>query len=466
MNNCRYSLCENHIFKKNGTVFLYDIKNLNLYEIDSECEKAINLLSKGVENTDINQQLISELISVGIISDGKADNEAEAEKYSPNKNIHNMVLELANDCNLNCKYCYGDGGSYGRKREMMSFETAKQAVDFLVANSGDIKELCIIFFGGEPLLNFKVMKSLIEYCKSIEDKIDKKINFAMTTNGTVLTDEIYDYIKKYNITLTLSIDGPKNVHDNYRCYVNGKGSFDVINPNIKKLLDLKKGDIMARATVCHPNLNLNDIFKEFKAMGFNSVALSLVDAKDTSELHIKPEDFKILANELDAMSEDFIDAIKNKKKYPYRLFFDIIALVYEKMKIIQPCGAGRAMIAVGTDGVLYPCQRFMGMSEYSFGNVYNGVSGKVRDEFLSTTVENKEKCTNCWARYLCGGGCPHMSAKANQTITKAPEFFCDYTRYIYELGLYMYWRLKEWDEDIFRKNFERHETEKMESEVI
>lgn len=461
-----YKLCENHIFKKNGTAFLYDIKNLNLYEIDSECEKAINLLSKGIENANINQQLIKELTNAGIISDEKVDNEAKEEKYTPNRNVHNMVLELANDCNLNCKYCYGDGGSYGRKREMMSFETAKQAVDFLVANSGDIKELCIIFFGGEPLLNFKVMKAVIEYCKSIEEKVDKKFGFSMTTNGTILTDEIYEYIKKYNIALTLSIDGPKNVQDDYRCYVDGKGSFDVITPNIKKLLNLKKGNIMARATVCHPNLNLSSIFEDLASMGFNNVALSLVDAKDTSELRIRNDDFKVLTNELDAMSEDYIDTVKNKKKYPYRLFFDIIALIYGKMKAYQPCGAGRAMIAVGTDGILYPCQRFMGMQNYTFGDVYNGVSGKVRDEFLNTTVENKEKCTDCWARYLCGGGCPHMSAKANQTITKAPEFFCDYTRYIYELGLYMYWRLKVWDEDIFRKSFEKKEPEKMESEVI
>lgn len=176
---------------------------------------------------------------------------------------------------------------------------------------------------------------------------------------------------------------------------------------------------MARATVCHPNLNINDIFKELRAMGFNSVVLSLVDAKNTSELRIRSEDFKALTNELDAMSEDFIDAVKNKKKYPYRLFFDVIALVYQKMKVIQPCGAGRAMIAVGTDGILYPCQRFMGMSDYSYGDVHSGISGKVRDEFLNTTVENKEKCTTCWAKYLCGGGCPQ---KRIRLLKKRPNF--------------------------------------------
>ncbi|HEX2939158.1 MAG TPA: radical SAM protein [Ruminiclostridium sp.] len=463
----KYKICENHMFKKNGLSFFYDVGNLNVYRINDECAAAVEKLNHGADTAEINKDLIEQLVSAGILIDENS-NEGQKDKlqYKSNRDVRNMVLELANDCNLNCKYCYGDGGSYGRKREMMSAETALRAVDFLVENSGNSRMLNITFFGGEPLLNFKVMKATVEYCKSIEENTNKKFTFTMTTNATILTDEIYEFIKKYNIGLTISIDGPKDVQDNYRCYVNGKGSYDVIIPNIKKLLDLKKGNIMARATICHPNLNLSDIFDGLTSMGFNSIALSPVDAKETSKLRITPEDFEIFNQEQNKMAEFFVEAMKNNSKYPYRQFFDVIERIYMKKKVLQPCGAGRGMIAVGTDGILYPCQRFMGMDEFSFGDIHKGITGGNRNKFLDTTVENKEGCSTCWARYLCGGGCPHTSAKANNTIEKAADSFCDSLKGLYELGFYMYCKLKDWDQDIFRKRFEKSETEKMENPAV
>ena len=372
MTNTGVIISEHHIFSKGGTSLLYDVNNMNLYEISGECRDIIEAIDSGkpVENGcgEDYDMVLDALKAAGmLISEAEnSPDEAESEvtsviKAESKENIHftHIILELANDCNLNCKYCYGDGGSYGRKREMMSLETAKKAVDFLVNNSGEGRNLGIVFFGGEPLMNFKVMKAVAHYCRAISAGTDKKFSYSMTTNGTILNDEIYEFIKENNISLTLSIDGPKNIQDCYRCYVSGKGSYDVLLPNIQKLVELKKGNLLARATVCHPNLNLNDILNELWKLKFKSIALSLVDAKETSDLYIKDEDFPVLLDEVWKLSDAYIESAKAGKHHPYFLLDAIIQDIYEKYEKRIACGAGRGAIAIGTDGKFYPCQRFM-----------------------------------------------------------------------------------------------------------
>ena len=455
-----------HLFKYNGNNFLFNGELLRLYKIDSSNEKIYELYNKyGYENPFTpkgNDELWNELIEANIVYDyEKFINSQQNKKDTPvdeatKKHIlTNVVLQISNDCNLNCKYCYGDGGSYGRKREFMTFEIAKKGIDYLISNSGNLKEILITFFGGEPLLNFELIKEIISYCSEKEKIYNKKFRYCMTTNGTIVNDEIIEYIKKYKISTMLSMDGGKEIQDCYRCYENGTGSFEIIKDNIEKFKEARGGFLSARATVCKPNMNLVEIRNDLLKLGFTNVIMSNVDTSHDSPLFIGKKERNEYISNFKKLADVLINEAKNGDGLKNIFVSETLRALYFKILKIKSCSAGESGFAIGSDGNIYPCHRFMGMPDYIVGNVYTGIDFSLIDIYSHANVHEKEECKKCWAKYICGGGCLHTCVAQGGSPMDVPECYCDTYRDMYEIVLYIYYVLKTWDEDYFRNLLEK-----------
>ena len=458
-------LTETHLFEKHGVYFAFLPQNLQLYQIDQDTFNEIAALQSkyGTESSFYYED--DELLKSGIIYESDEPQGDTFKQWIESSNtdnteskippIRNTVLEIANDCNLNCIYCYGDGGSYGRKRELMSFNTAKRAIDLMVANSEGVSDLAVIFFGGEPLINFSVVKETLTYCKSIESNVGKKFSFSMTTNGTILNDEIFDFIKDNRVSVMISMDGGEELQNKHRCYCNGNGSFNDIKKNIVRFKEARGGFLTARATVCRTDIRFKKIRDDLLDLGFTNAITSMVDTREDSPLFIGGDYCDKILEQYEILSEDFIDAIKTGKKQLNNLISDGLDRLYFKRLKIRSCNAGNGGIAVGTDGNIYPCHRFMGMPEYIIGDLEFGINETSRGKYRTATIYTKDECKDCWARYLCSGGCAHTSAIHGGDVFHAPTCYCDIYKGLYEIILHTYWKLKEFDENIIKNRLEK-----------
>lgn len=453
-------MAELHLFKKRGKYFVFIPYNLRLFEVDQDTYNDLaEMFAKYGTKTPVMSD-DEQYIEAGILYEAEesmgdpVQTRCEADELAMSEEkesvpIHDVVLQIANDCNLNCIYCYGDGGSYGRERELMTLETAKKAIDVMVENCGDAETLSVVFFGGEPLINFEVVKATWEYCQEIAEKTGKKFRYSMTTNGTILTDEIYHFIKDNKVSVLISIDGGKDIQDQHRCYCDGRGSFEEVQKNIERFKEARGGYLTARATVCSTDIRFLKIRNDLLAMGFTNAITSMVDTSEDSPLFIGGEYTDRVLEQYELLADDFIEAVKRGDKGLNNLFAEAIDRLYYKRIKIRGCSAGGTSLAVGTDGNLYPCHRFMGMPEYIVGTLETGVDQEAQAKYREATVYRKEGCKTCWARYLCCGGCSHTSANHGD-IFKAPECYCDIYKGLYELVLYCYWSLKDWDENALR----------------
>lgn len=447
------------------TSLLFDGDNLNIYEINKEdCLKLNRFIERSIcDNLIFNQEDIKDEL-LKVLFDKKIIVEKDEYDKLLNKiantnstfQLRHLTLNIANDCNLNCKYCFGSGGTYNHQRQLMSPETAKCSIDYLVNNSGNNSNLYINFFGGEPLLNFKLIVSTINYCREVEKKVQKKFYFTIVTNGTIINDEIADYFKKNNVKVMLSIDGPKEIHDSYRCYVSGCGSFDIIERNVNTLINVHKMHISARATICRPNINLTEIESGLRCMGFEHVKMTLVDADEDSPLAIKKEDVKLVLDNYRKIADKYISDIKSGLDDRCKEFDNILRILYYKKPRVYGCGVNRTTLAVNYDGTLFPCHRFMGHDQYRVGHINNGLSGRDQslDHISGVNIMQIVGCNICWARFICGGACMYTRVKTANMHT-APNYYCEIYKGIYELAIYIYYDLKKWDDSILTRLFSK-----------
>lgn len=480
----KYKLNLAHLFKYKGKNYLYVTNNSRAYQCDdSTYSYLLQLYSKHQIGQEIfindEKDILPELIDSGVISDlrdySKTTNYLpNQDPLPPHKNIFeetytskkhvkvsNIVLELANDCNLNCVYCYGAGGGYGRKRELMSEHTALKAIRFLFENCEDVKQPHVTFFGGEPLLNFQVLKKVVEYCHTLERNTDKRFTFSITTNGTICNDEIEAFFISNKIHTMISIDGPQTIQDELRPSNDKKSSFEKIIKNIPRFKKANGGHLTARATICYPYINFVEIKESLLELGFTEVQMSLVDIHRDSPLFLGSFDNKHYNKELykeyQELAEDYISSVKSCGKSNNRLFNSYIQDLYFKNMRSTACGAGIRGFAIGTDELIYPCHRYMGMQEYAVGTLTSGIDYAKTIVFRHSNVFEKEECKKCWAKFMCGGGCSHICVNQEKDIKKAPAAYCETYRKVYELAIYIYTELKQWDDDVFRKAFERRE---------
>lgn len=337
-----------------------------------------------------------------------------------------LCLHIAHDCNLACQYCFAEEGEYHGKRELMSYEVGKKALDFLVANSGNRRNLEVDFFGGEPLMNFQVVKDLVAYGRSLEKEHDKNFRFTLTTNGVLLDDDIMEFANKEMGNVVLSIDGRKEVHDRMRPFRKGAGSYDLIVPKFQKFAESRHQDkYYVRGTFTHNNLDFSKDVLHLADLGFKQISVEPVVAQDTDSYAIREEDLPQLMEEYENLALEMVRRHGTEDDFNFFHFMIDLEGGPCVAKRLSGCGSGTEYLAVTPTGDLYPCHQFVGNTDFLMGNVDDGVvNTDLRDEFKSCNVYAKEKCRECFARFYCSGGCAANSYNFHGDIHNAYDIGC------------------------------------------
>ena len=341
-----------------------------------------------------------------------------------------LCLHIAHDCNLACRYCFAEEGEYHGRRALMSFETGRRALDFLIRSSGTRRNLEVDFFGGEPLLNWEVVKQLVAYGREQEKLHDKKFRFTLTTNGVMLNDEIMDFCNREMSNVVLSLDGRREVNDRMRPFRSGAGSYDLIVPKFQKFAASRgQSSYYVRGTFTRNNLDFAEDVKHYADLGFTQLSMEPVVASPDEPYAIRREDIPQICEEYDRLAKWLIE--RNRKGNPLNFFHFMIDLsggpcVYKRM---SGCGSGTEYLAVTPWGDLYPCHQFVGQEEFLLGNVNEGITrGDIVEEFRGCNVYTREKCRSCFARYYCSGGCAANAWNFTGSLHDTYEIGCELQR--------------------------------------
>lgn len=338
-----------------------------------------------------------------------------------------LCIHIAHTCNLNCSYCFASQGKYHGDRAIMSFEVGKRALDFLVENSGSRKNLEVDFFGGEPLMNFDVVKQMVAYARSIEKEHNKNFRFTLTTNGMLIDDDVIDFANREMSNVVLSLDGRKEVHDRYRVDYTGKGSWETIVPKFQKLVEARGGkNYYMRGTFTHANPDfLNDI-KQMLDLGFEELSMEPVVCAPGDPSELTQEDLPIVLEQYEKLAE--LMRKKDKEGKPFTFYHYMIDLtggpcIYKR---ISGCGSGTEYMAVTPWGDLYPCHQFVGEEKFRLGDIWEGVTNKETvEEFASCNVYARPECHDCWAKLYCSGGCAANAYHSTGSIKGVYKYGCE-----------------------------------------
>ena len=341
-----------------------------------------------------------------------------------------LCLHIAHDCNLACRYCFAEEGEYHGRRALMSLEVGKKALDFLVANSGNRVNLEVDFFGGEPLLNWQVVKELVEYGRSLEEPNNKKFRFTLTTNGVLLNDEILEFANREMANIVLSIDGRKEIHDKMRPFRGGQGSYDLIVPKFRKVAESRGQErYYVRGTFTRNNLDFSRDVLHLADLGFRQISVEPVVAGPEDDYAIREEDLPVLREEYDRLAAEMIKRKEAGKGFNFFHFMIDLEGGPCVAKRLSGCGSGTEYLAVTPWGDLYPCHQFVGNEDFLMGNVEEGILREdIRDEFKACNVYAKEKCRNCFAKFYCSGGCAANSYNFHGNINDAYDVGCELER--------------------------------------
>ena len=410
----------------------YDI--IEMYKTHTEDEIVAVILDRYAHLDDVTREDVLDCISDVRELEGAGKlftvdkYESLAKDYKNNsKVIKALCLHVAHTCNLNCSYCFASQGKYHGDRALMSFEVGKRALDFLMENSGSRRNLEVDFFGGEPSLNFDVVKRLVEYARSVEGERGKNFRFTYTTNGMILTDEMIEFLNRECHNVVLSLDGRREVNDRFRRDYAGRGSYDVIVPNFKRLAQSRGGKgYYVRGTFTHHNVDFtNDLF-HMADLGFTELSMEPVVCSPEDPCALTEEDMPKLFQQYEILAKEMLK--RRREGRPFTFYHYMLDLkngpcIYKR---ITGCGSGTEYMAVTPWGELYPCHQFVGDEKYSLGNVFDGVKNiEVQDEFRSCNSYSREKCRDCWARLYCSGGCAANAYHATGSINGVYEYGCE-----------------------------------------
>lgn len=432
-----------HKFKQNGMFVLLDVNSGGVHIIDEltydlldyveppvegECpEAAIKALSGKYTEQEL-RECYEELVSLYndkiLFSEDDYEQYALAAVASP---VKAMCLLIALDCNLRCEYCFAGKGDYGKGRTLMTYETGKQAIDFLIQKSANRRNLEIDFFGGEPLMNFDVVKQIVEYGREQEKLHDKNIRFTITTNGTLLTDDKIDFINEQMYNVVLSVDGRPCVNDRMRKTVNGKGSYTYFIDKYKKLVE-KRGDKewYVRGTYTKYNLDFTEDIMSLYDEGFEQISIEPVIADSSEPYALTEADLPAIYSEYEKLA-DKMREIKSSGRF-INFFHFMLDLDQGPcaIKRLRGCGCGNEYVAISPDGDIYPCHQFVGIDEYKMGSLNDGsFDTDMKMDFARAHVYSKPECKKCWAKFYCSGGCNANNYTFNKDIRKAYKLSCD-----------------------------------------
>ena len=337
-----------------------------------------------------------------------------------------LCLHVAHTCNLNCAYCFASQGKYHGERAVMSFEVGKQALDFLIANSGSRRNLEVDFFGGEPLMNFQVVKDLVAYARSIEKEHNKNFRFTLTTNGLLIDEDVIDFANREMSNVVLSLDGRKEIHDRYRVDYAGNGSWERIVPKFQKLVAARGGkNYYMRGTFTHANPDFLKDIQQMLDLGFTELSMEPVVCAPGDPSALTEEDFPVVCEQYEKLAELMLRRDKEGKPFTfYHYMLDLSGgpCIYKR---ISGCGSGTEYMAVTPWGDLYPCHQFVGDEKFRLGNIWDGVTNtERRAEFAACNVYAHPECRDCWARLYCSGGCAANAYHATGAITGIYEYGC------------------------------------------
>lgn len=349
--------------------------------------------------------------------------------------IKAMCLHIAHDCNLRCGYCFAAQGDFGHGRKLMPVEIGKKAIDFLIEHSQGRHNLEVDFFGGEPLMNFDAVKEVVCYARSLEEKYNKNFRFTTTTNGLLLDDDNIDFINREMNNVVLSIDGRKEVNDRLRYTPNGKGSYDVIVPKFKKLVE-QRGDkeYYVRGTFTKYNLDFSNDVEHLYQEGFDQISVEPVIADHKIPYALTEEDLPRIYDEYDHLAQKMIARKKAGKCYNFFHFMIDLDQGPCAIKRLRGCGCGNEYVAVTPEGDIYPCHQFVGFEDWKMGNLLDGTFDTQRKEqFARANVYTKEECRNCWAKFYCSGGCNANNNEFTGDILKPYKLSCDLEKSVWSV---------------------------------
>lgn len=433
-----------HQYKNNGFNIVLDVHSGLVHDVDDMAYDMIAIYEENPRQTVIDmladrydREELGELYDEITLlkSEGKlftediyAQTAANLKRGEPV--VKALCLHIAHDCNLACRYCFAEEGEYKGRRALMSFEVGKAALDFLIKNSGNRKNLEVDFFGGEPLMNFDVVKQLVEYGREQEKLHDKNFRFTLTTNGVLLNDAVMEFANREMANVVLSIDGRREVNDRMRPFRNGAGSYDLIVPKFKKLAESRNQQkYYVRGTFTHYNLDFSEDVKHLAELGFKQISVEPVVASPEDDYALRKEDIPKINEEYDKLAGYMIKCREEGRGFNFFHFMIDLSGGPCVIKRMSGCGSGTEYMAVTPWGDLYPCHQFVGNEDFLMGNVFDGVKNTaLREDFSKCNVYTKEKCRNCFAKFYCSGGCAANAYNFHGSINDAYDIGCELER--------------------------------------
>ncbi len=430
-----------HQYKNNGYDIVLDVNSGSIHVVDDVTydviamwethteDEIVEALSAQYKEEEIREALeeIMILKERGVLfTEDTYEDYIEEFKHRPTV-VKALCLHIAHDCNLACQYCFAEEGEYHGRRELMSFEVGRKALDFLIANSGNRRNLEVDFFGGEPLMNWQVVKDLVAYGRAQEALHNKKFRFTLTTNGVLLDDEVIGFCNREMANVVLSLDGRREVHDQMRPFRKGAGSYDLVVPKFQKFAESRQQDkYYARGTFTRNNLDFAEDVLHLADLGFKQISVEPVVAEDGEPYAIREEDLPRLFAEYDKLAVEMIKRHKSGDDFNFFHFMIDLEGGPCVAKRLSGCGSGTEYLAVTPWGDFYPCHQFVGKDEFLLGNVDEGIKeADICDSFRDCNVYAKGACRNCFAKFYCSGGCAANAYNFSEDICGSYEIGCE-----------------------------------------
>lgn len=413
-------------------------KNVSFQDVCDQLQEEYDINDiQGAAAELINQEIISRNGMIGRMSETPGAPIVELP-------VQTLVFHLVNECNLGCTYCYAGGGEYGQPMKSMDAGVAERAIDFLMENSKGMSSVTVILFGGEPMLNWPLLKHTVEYGKKAAAQHGKEIDFSLTTNATLLTERRIQFLTENKVGVSVSIDGDESVQDKWRPFKTGRGSYDIVSQNIKQLIDRHHTKpVAARVTLTKDFPPIKDTFFHLQEMGFHEVGFAPVSETDESFILNRPELFRML-DEFEELTELFIEEAKNNRYLGFSNLVNLLVELHQGFNKSYGCGAGLGFFAVSPSGDLFLCHRFNEQEEYGLGDIYKGINRETQKALLgSLHVDNKTTCSKCPLKHTCAGGCYYEAKERMGEITSPNLHYCNWMKRWYQIGLKAYVQIME-----------------------
>lgn len=440
---------EHRVFAVGDGAILFGVDHASLFSIDAETREVIQRLGTQPlldldETVQQDREILAGLRDARILlTEDEAKRPAPELPHPNGVPMATMVLEVAQDCNLRCTYCYAEGGAYGGEPQLLSPQMARKAVRLLIREAGDREVVTLVLFGGEPLLNMPAVEAAVEEAVLRGEETGKRVQISLTTNGTLLKPEIIDFLQRHHVSVAVSLDGPPDLHDANRPDVAGQGSYAKVLSNLEDLLDNSTAPVAARVTLTPGQwLRIEEVFDHLMGLGFHEVGIAPASPITTDLLPSIVQEEELLEG-FAAMTHRFKREAEKGRILPFSNILDLLGRLHLGQTKSVACGAGFGYLAVDADGNFFPCHRLAGEESFRVGNLDTGADvEKIMSSLATLTEGKKEMCSDCWARTLCTGGCHYENHLRENKLGLPPGSSCHFIRSWLQLGIELYAELR------------------------